>query len=1207
MVMPDKLTLKKNLSILFILNYVMMCGLPANVPAQMNYFLPEPGSKVLTSQPYEPLIMKGMVVYPDNPFKFDFIVDAGESDFELQQASTDIDRLIKYFLISLTIADDNFWVNLSPYENNRIIADGLNETVMGQDLLAQDYMLKQLTASLLSPDEETGQAFWEAVYDHLKDQIDLEFLSHNTLNKIWIVPGKADVYVKDQKVFITGSHLKVMLEEDYLASQKWHGVQSVSGSTSQKGWNISDQEKDISTELVKKYLLPVVEQEINAGKTFANLRQIYHAMILAAWFKENLRNNLLKHVYVGQGKTKGMESGDPKASKQIYQQYLQAYKTGVCDMIKEEYDPVAQKIIARRYFSGGVDGGNLKKVYQAQSITDIGQDSDLAMMNSIDKNMKKPYIVSVGLSDTSGQLSFKDNFDFTSTLDEKKKNEIADTLFEGKLNLSQDSIFRVLLSIPQEQHLIDNILYRSALINLLGKLNDDLRVQQLLKNVDAESRVNELAHLLKDIFGRIFQDGSFKTTTGQEFSFERQLIATPVQPMGGMKVDISMQDVGAQQNDDGEIDYQNSFQKVKELIPLLARDGVSKLYIYGGLYEIGDISKQLHQVPTAGEHFIKSSAGHVVTKIKGYRTKRMSLPGAGKDNVLYDKFGNNFSILGLEKFNPKLSRLSSDEDPQPQSAQKAEKEFKELVAFAKSFGVDIVTDFIGWLAPDAINESNYHWTSYRRVADEWTRSDWAEYLALTPAGKEQYFRELLMENDLDFVYESSEGPLLIRHFNYGLNRDQVALNAFLPEVREYYISAIKKMIDLGVTGMRADLGHYLLKRPLRDVFPDGAVHEAEPWSLIMKAVGEYAEQKGVDFTFIMETYDLNDTNTLQRIGQKAGIDVQVYHKPLEDAYINVVQDGHSARELAEEVNTVIYYAKTSEKRQASPATFDDQSLKNNGGPIDGFMKLLFVLSEFDVPVSLDLREWVLHHGHVTSMVGGRSPDGTITHPFVTKDEFNQRMQEYGLRDLVEGMNWRQFTRIIQSMDSDSPRKFILQMHEDYPWYMFDYLMREDRDRYITLGWRKGESIVFYTLDMRPANEGIAHIKIAANQFDGLTADRELPIYFNPGQESLLYSVGFNQEIGEFEVRLPTINSQDNAMLVQGEDVGGIDFNPQQLDLTVHGQGIQFADPIGIIYNQDMRVEGMVPVILNIVPLSNMPAFFIGESPENDQQMRTSLL
>ena len=69
------------------------------------------------------------------------------------------ERLIKYFLASLAIPEKDLWVNLSPYEKDRTIPRALGQTEMGRDLLAQDYMLKQITASLIYPENGLGKTF----------------------------------------------------------------------------------------------------------------------------------------------------------------------------------------------------------------------------------------------------------------------------------------------------------------------------------------------------------------------------------------------------------------------------------------------------------------------------------------------------------------------------------------------------------------------------------------------------------------------------------------------------------------------------------------------------------------------------------------------------------------------------------------------------------------------------------------------------------------------------------------------------------------------------------------------------------------------------------------------------------------------------------------------------------------------------------------
>src|SRR5271157_1256952 len=126
--------------------------------------LPAPGTMVNLSPSYEPVMIKGLTVHKDNPFLFDFIVDVGQDKMSGELLKKEGEKLIKYFLASLAIPDKDVWVNLSPYEKNKIIPDALGQTDMGRDLLQEDYVLKQITASLIYPEKQLGKVFWDKVY-----------------------------------------------------------------------------------------------------------------------------------------------------------------------------------------------------------------------------------------------------------------------------------------------------------------------------------------------------------------------------------------------------------------------------------------------------------------------------------------------------------------------------------------------------------------------------------------------------------------------------------------------------------------------------------------------------------------------------------------------------------------------------------------------------------------------------------------------------------------------------------------------------------------------------------------------------------------------------------------------------------------------------------------------------------------------------------
>ncbi len=118
-------------------------------------------------------------------------------------------------------------INLSPYESDRVIPENFGDTEMGRDLLAQDYMLKQLSASLMFPEEELGEEFWSRVHEKAYAKFGTTDIPMNTFNKIWIVPEKSVVYEQEggASAFVVEKHLKVMLEEDYVALEHNKGVE----------------------------------------------------------------------------------------------------------------------------------------------------------------------------------------------------------------------------------------------------------------------------------------------------------------------------------------------------------------------------------------------------------------------------------------------------------------------------------------------------------------------------------------------------------------------------------------------------------------------------------------------------------------------------------------------------------------------------------------------------------------------------------------------------------------------------------------------------------------------------------------------------------------------------------------------------------------------------------------------------------------------
>jgi len=319
-------------------------GPPPLVQAQ-EFLLPAPGVMVPLSPQFDPPILKGIKIHPDNPFRIDFILDVGDGSKPSQNEAT---RLIKYFLASLTIPENDLWVNLSPYEKNRIIPQSFGLTEMGRDLLAEDYMLKQTTSSLIYPEDSIGKKFWSRVYEEAAKKYGRTNIPVNTLNKVWVIPQQAVIYEHSGgTAFVAKARLKVMLEQDYLALSKRPSY--LSGSSA------------IGSQVVREIIIPKLEEEINEGKNFSQLRQIYYSLILATWYKQKLKASILNQVYSDKDKIKGVDihsagqAGAEMTTELIYREYIQAFKKGVFNYIKEEPEFGSRQTVVRKYFSGGYD------------------------------------------------------------------------------------------------------------------------------------------------------------------------------------------------------------------------------------------------------------------------------------------------------------------------------------------------------------------------------------------------------------------------------------------------------------------------------------------------------------------------------------------------------------------------------------------------------------------------------------------------------------------------------------------------------------------------------------------------------------------------------------------------------------------------------------------------------------------------------------
>src|ERR1700733_5380609 len=103
--MNKSLNLRANIALGLIFAFLVNTFGPLPLAQAQELSLPVPGAMVNLSPAFEPVLIKGLRIHPENPFRFDFIIATGHTGLRPQdpQLKEQSSKLIKYFLASLTI------------------------------------------------------------------------------------------------------------------------------------------------------------------------------------------------------------------------------------------------------------------------------------------------------------------------------------------------------------------------------------------------------------------------------------------------------------------------------------------------------------------------------------------------------------------------------------------------------------------------------------------------------------------------------------------------------------------------------------------------------------------------------------------------------------------------------------------------------------------------------------------------------------------------------------------------------------------------------------------------------------------------------------------------------------------------------------------------------------------------------------------------
>ncbi|MFF3299037.1 LPXTG cell wall anchor domain-containing protein [Streptomyces sp. NPDC002908] len=167
----------------------------------------------------------------------------------------------------LALTPDKFWVNLNPDQPDKIMDKTFGKTDAGRVLLEADLEMKHDYAKDMDPRQGIGKQYWDAM---------------NAANipcghqiRLWIVPKTAQVRVEDDGIYILDAPLKVNSEP-----------QSVEHPSPNGACTLTEAQIRTSQRLVEQYVIPDVEQKVNSGAAYADLRRVYSSRVAAEYIRD---------------------------------------------------------------------------------------------------------------------------------------------------------------------------------------------------------------------------------------------------------------------------------------------------------------------------------------------------------------------------------------------------------------------------------------------------------------------------------------------------------------------------------------------------------------------------------------------------------------------------------------------------------------------------------------------------------------------------------------------------------------------------------------------------------------------------------------------------------------------------------------------------------------------------------------------------------
>lgn len=313
------------------------------------------------------------VSYDENANNFKFLFDNGDfksdGDIDLKDS---ISGPLSYFLIGITLPSESFWVNLRPDSPNNVMDDLMAQTDVGKIFLEADLQLKKDLAWFTTCSGDIDAKEYRRQLGKKSEELFGSMaLAPSSCTRVWIDPGEIIIRENQNSAYVYKANLDVLTQEDHFGNSLTFEDKKV------------DDFNKYSSELIKKLILPKLVRQVNAGKEFAALRQVYYSLILAQWFKDRfLQRNGAGPRFINSKILSGLNSKHPWYKQDYFEQYQKSFQTGEY-RFNESVSLVFGEMVTT-YSSGGISLGlSIPSLASAGMIstngfvTSIGGDSEM--------------------------------------------------------------------------------------------------------------------------------------------------------------------------------------------------------------------------------------------------------------------------------------------------------------------------------------------------------------------------------------------------------------------------------------------------------------------------------------------------------------------------------------------------------------------------------------------------------------------------------------------------------------------------------------------------------------------------------------------------------------------------------------------------------------------------------------------------------------